>query len=119
MKNLSFFCGNYTPSSTNLAGINEPVIEREPRVVGGRRRPRGMRHRAEVRARLRAEEDGEGSTFATVSNEVFVELLFVNNDSLMVGVFHGIVHDGGGWIGVGWGGGVVACNRLTILNPSP
>ena len=67
LEEFVIFCGIFTPSSTNLAGIDEPVIEREPRVVGGGRRPRGMRHRAEVRARLRAEEDGKGSIFATMS----------------------------------------------------
>ena len=77
------------------------MIEREPRVVGGGRRPRGMRHRAEVRARLRAEEDGKGSIFATVlKRSLCGASLFINSGSSMVGVFHGIVHDGSEWIGV-------------------
>ena len=59
------FSDNFCTYRMNLATeVNEAVLEdREPRVVGGTRRVRGMRHRAEVRARRRDEENGKESSY--------------------------------------------------------
>ena len=65
---FSFYCSVFRktlPSPIEHVEINEPVPEeREPRVVGGTRRVRGMRHRAEARARQRAEENGKEFNFS-------------------------------------------------------